>query len=346
MLALLFHGIDIFYDDRSKDILDKLSSRYPLKPYIVGTMGITSLFDSGIEGVELIFKRPSVAISELKRFDSVLLVLKARSIETARTFLGAIGERTDFQGEILGIDINTNSLFEVKSGISDIKSYLISLGFNEEPPGKGIDVTVEDNYLVRRIRGCKPGELLLFNGLVVGKIFDEEVRVYVKDNQIEMIHGVEIKKHGLEKIKEVDILSLKVDSTNGFEAREAFILRKLDGGHILFINHDAYSIYRNISNLSGAVTVGDDTTRISGYILQRFGVPLIGIVDGDKDGVIKGEHFHKGSVLFEVEGDDITGNKIQSHFFRENIFIKSDFQKLKGDIEKYLGKEIIRKIEY
>jgi len=346
MLALLFHGIDIFYDNRSRDILDKLSSRYHLKPYIVGTMGITSLLDIGIEGVELIFKRPSVAISEFKGFDSVLLVLKARSIETARTFLGAIGERTDFQGEILGIDINTNSLFEVKSGISDIKSYLISLGFNEEPPGKGIDVTVEDNYLVRRIRGCKPGELLLFNGLVVGKILDEEVRVYVKDNQVEEIQGVEIKKHGLEKIKKVDIFSLKVDSTNGFEEREAFIIRKLYGENILFINHDAYSIYKNLSNLSGAVTVGDDTTRISGYILQRFGLPLIGIVDGDKDGIIKGEHFHKGSVLFEVEGDDITGDIIQSHFFRGNITMKSDFHKLKNDIEKYLGKEIIRKIEY
>ncbi|MFA5558459.1 MAG: DUF2117 domain-containing protein [Methanofastidiosum sp.] len=346
MLALLFHGVDIFYDNRSKDILDKLSSRYELKSYIVGTMGITSLLDSGIEGVELIFKRPSVAISELKGFDSVLLVLKARSIETARTFLGAIGERVDFQGEILGIDINTSSLFEVKSGNSDIKSYLISLGFNQGPIGKGIDVTIEGKYLVRHIRGCKSGELLLFNGLVVGKIFDEEVRVYVKNNKIERIQGVEIKKHGLEKIKEIDIFSLKVDSTNGFEARDAFIVRKLDGENIIFINHDAYSIYRNLSNLSGAVTVGDDTTRISGYILQRFEVPLIGIVDGDKDGVIKGEHFHKGSVLFEVEGDDIIGEKIQSHFFRDNIYIKSDFQKLKDRIEKYLSKEIIRKIEY
>ncbi len=346
MLALFFHGIDIFYDNRSKDILNKLSNRYQLKPYIVGTMGITSLLDSGIEGVELIFKRPSVAISELKGFDSVLLVLKARSIETARTFLGAIGERTDFQGEILGIDINTNSLFEIKSEISDIKSYLISLGFNEEPIGKGIDVTIEDNYLVRRIRGCKSGELLLFNGLVVGKIFNEKVKVYVKDNKIERIHGVEIKKHGLEKIKEVDIFSLKIDSTNGFETRDTFIVKKLDGENIILINHNAYSIYRNLSNLSGAVTVGDDTTRISGYILQRFGIPLIGIVDGDKDGVIKGEHFHKGSVLFEVKGDDITGEKIQSHFFRDNISIKSDFQKLRNRIEKYLGKEIIRKIEY
>ncbi|HNR43882.1 MAG TPA: DUF2117 domain-containing protein, partial [Methanofastidiosum sp.] len=165
-------------------------------------------------------------------------------------------------------------------------------------------------------------------------------------NQIERIQGVEIKKHGLEKIKEVDIFSLKVDSTNGFEAREAFIVRKLYGENILFINHDAYSIYKNLSNLSGAVTVGDDTTRISGYILQRFGLPLIGIVDGDKDGIIKGEHFHKGSVLLEVERDDITGSIIQSHFFRENITMKSDFDKLKNDIEKYLGKEIIRKIEY
>ena len=346
MLALLFHGIDIFYDEKSKDILKELNGRYSIKPYIVGTMGITSLFDSDIEGVELLFKRPSVAISELKGFDSVLIVLKARSIETAMTFLGTIGDRADFNGEILGIDIKTHSLFEVKKGFSDIKNYLISLGFNEGPIGKGIDVTKEDERLVRKIRGCNSGELLLFNGLVVGKIFDKDVKIYVKDKKIERIQGVEIKKHGLEKIKEVDIFSLKVDSTEGFETREISKIRKLKGENILFINHDAYSIYKNLSNLSGAVTVGDDTTRISGYILKRFGVTLIGIVDGDKDGVIKGEHFCKGSVLFEVDGDDITGEKIQSHFFKGANTIKHDFQMLKKDIENYLGEEIIRKIEY
>ena len=346
MLALLFHGVDIFYDEISKDILEKLNARYRTKPYIIGTMGITSLFDSDIEGVEILFKRPSIAISELKGFDSVLIILKARSIETARAFLGAIGDRVYFNGEILGIDINTKSLFEVKPGLSDIKAYLISLGFKEGLIGKGIDVKVEDTSLVRTIRGCNPGELLLFKGLVVGKILDKDVKIYVKDKTIERIHGVDIKKHGLEKIKEVDIFSLKVDSTDGFEPRDIFKIRKLDGENILFINHDAYSIYKNLSNISGVVTVGDDTTRISGYILQRFGVPLIGIVDGDKDGIIKGEHFYKDSVLFEVEADDITGDKVQSHFFRGNITIKSDFQKLKHDIEKYLDKEIIRKIEY
>ena len=40
---------------------------------------------------------------------------------------------------------------------------------------------------------CNPGELLLFNGLVVGKIFDKDVKTYVKDKKIERIQGVQIK---------------------------------------------------------------------------------------------------------------------------------------------------------
>jgi len=139
---------------------------------------------------------------------------------------------------------------------------------------------------------------------------------------------------------------LKVVSTDGFETRDAPVLRKIQGENILLINHDAYSIYKNLSNLCGAVTVGDDTTRISGYILKRFGLPLIGIVDGDKDGVIKGEHFYSGSVLFEVEGDDVSGDRIRSHFFKGENILKSNFNKLKKDIEEYLGEEILRKIEY
>ncbi|NMC59560.1 MAG: DUF2117 domain-containing protein [Candidatus Methanofastidiosa archaeon] len=346
MLALLFHGIDIFYDKGSKNILQILSQTYKLKPYIVGTMGITSLFDSGIEGIELLFKRPSVAISELTEFDSVIIVMKARSIETARTFLGIIGERADFDGEILGIDIKTKSLFEVKPGISDKKDFLISLGFKEEFLCGGIDVQDYNGQLVRRIKGGTPGELLLLNGLVVGTVMKEDIRIYVKDNKIKRIDGIEIKKHGLEKIKEVDIYSLKVDSTGGFEAIDARFLREIHGQYIFFINHDAYSIYKNLSNIAGAVTIGDDTTRISGYILKRFGIPLIGIIDGDKDGVLKGEHFYRGSVLFEVEGDDIEGNRLFSYFFKGKPFIKSDFHSLKIEIEKFLEKKILKKIEY
>lgn len=346
MLALLFHGVDIFYDERSKEILKSLNKRYAMKSFIVGTMGITSMFDSGIEGVEMIFKRPSAAISELKGFDTVLFVLKARSIDTAKVFLGSIGERAVFDGGILGIDIETQTLFEAKKGNSNLKNYLTSLGFNESSVGKGIEVAKENGYFVRKVRGCVPGEFLLFNGLIVGKVTDKDVKVYVKDRKIDRIQGVKIKEHGLEKLKDIDIYSLKIDSTEGFQTRDPKTLRKLHGKNIVLINHDAYSIYQNLSNISGAVTIGDDTTRMSGYILKRFGIPLIGIIDGDKDGIIKGEHFYTGSVLFEVRGDDISGDKIQSYFFKGKKSIKTDFECLKKEIELHLGEEIIRKIEY
>ncbi|NMC77037.1 MAG: DUF2117 domain-containing protein [Candidatus Methanofastidiosa archaeon] len=346
MLALLFHGIDIFYDEESIWLLQNLSEKYILKSYIVGTMGITSLFDSRIEGVELIFKRPSKAISELEGFDKVIIVLKARSIETAKAFLGTIGERVSFDGEILGIDINTRSLFEVKPGLSDIKTYLLPLGYKEEYLSGGIDVKEEGDLLVRSVKGCKPGELLLFKGLVVGTVTSKDVKIFVKDKKIQNISGVKIKKHGLEKIKEIDIYSIKIDSTPGFETRDSTLIKKLKGDQILFINHDAYSIYKNLSNISGAVTVGDDTTRISGYILKRFGIPVIGIIDGDKDGVIKGEQFYTGSVLFHVEKDDIEGDKIFSYFFNKNSRIKSDYKLLRVNIENFLGEKILKKIEY
>ena len=105
-----------------------------------------------------------------------------------------------------------------------------------------------------------------------------------------------------------------------------------------------YSIYKNLSNLRGAVTVGDDTTRVSG-ISETDLESHYGIIDGDKDGVIKGECFY-GSVLFEVNGDDIAGDKIFSEFFKKNQTIKYDFNLLKKEIEIYLGKDILKKTEY
>jgi hypothetical protein len=89
-----------------------------------------------------------------------------------------------------------------------------------------------------------------------------------------------------------------------------------------------------------AVTIGDDTTSIAGDILKRFGIRMIGITDGDADGLISGiesgalDEYAKflplGSVIIRLkpETDDVIGEMV-----RKDIFKGSDEIELEGDVE-------------
>jgi hypothetical protein len=61
----------------------------------------------------------------------------------------------------------------------------------------------------------------------------------------------------------------------------------------------------------GVLAIGDDTTGVCGHILAHRGIPVLGIVDGDRD-VIVPPAFAAGSVVAEVLGerDDDVGREI------------------------------------
>jgi hypothetical protein len=60
------------------------------------------------------------------------------------------------------------------------------------------------------------------------------------------------------------------------------------------------------------ITVGDDTTAIAADIMTRFGIPIIGITDGDLDSVLEDTEVPAGSVIVRVRKgyDDILGQKV------------------------------------
>ena len=61
----------------------------------------------------------------------------------------------------------------------------------------------------------------------------------------------------------------------------------------------------------GVLAIGDDTTGVCGHILAHRGIPVLGIVDGDRD-VIVPPAFAARSVVAEVLGerDDDVGREI------------------------------------
>ncbi len=58
--------------------------------------------------------------------------------------------------------------------------------------------------------------------------------------------------------------------------------------------------------------MGDDTTTIAADILTHLGIPVIGIIDGDIDGVLENSMVPEGSVIIRVKAgfDDIVGREV------------------------------------
>jgi hypothetical protein len=78
------------------------------------------------------------------------------------------------------------------------------------------------------------------------------------------------------------------------------------------IDHCGHEIYSKMpDDCSGVLAIGDDTTAVCGHICAHRGIPVLGIVDGDRDAIVPSA-FAPGSVVVEVlrERDDDVGKEI------------------------------------
>ncbi|MCD4816947.1 MAG: DUF2117 domain-containing protein, partial [Methanosarcinales archaeon] len=81
--------------------------------------------------------------------------------------------------------------------------------------------------------------------------------------------------------------------------------------------HSAENTFEIAKDADMAVVVGDDTTAVAGDLLTRLGIPMIGIIDGDRDGITHHAHVPPGSVVIRVSpgNDDIVGRRVREEIF-------------------------------
>jgi hypothetical protein len=151
--------------------------------------------------------------------------------------------------------------------------------------------------------------------MVVGTVVDEDVAVIVQRGRIVDIAGVATKAHGLEKIGNIDLSTAYVKTGHLRASNEACVQRSmvparpLQRGSVIFVNHRADETLESVNETTiCAITVGDDTTTICGDILSRAGIPIVGITDGDGDGLYTGSCEVEGSRILRLNNasdDDI-----------------------------------------
>jgi len=214
-----------------------------------------------------------------------------------------------------------------------------------------------DEVVTRHIYGARLGEPLLVQGMVVGTVVDEDVAVIVQRGRIVDIVGVATKAHGLEKIGNIDLSTAYVKTGHLRASNEACVQRSmvparpLQRGSVTFVNHCADQTLESVSETTiCTITVGDDTTSICGDILSRVGIPIVGITDGDGDGLYTGACGVEGSLVLRLNNasDDDTGFSLErsgvlnggNHTLGNVTKIVTDFLRQNGvEFMTILGKD-------
>lgn len=212
--------------------------------------------------------------------------------------------------------------------------------------------------VIRKLSGVFSGENILINGIVIGKASSSEVSVVSENGFIVAIKRGEIKEHGLEKLhnyekrdpvdlakawvksgdlRRNDFFSLQGRKPNMCGRDSGFSSRPAAAGRVVLIDHAAEDTFELAADAEFAVTVGDDTTAIAGYILSRLGIPIIGITDGDCDRLACRAEIFPGSVVLRLAAgnDDILGKKLKQELLGgENSAVLEDICAFKEDVLK------------
>ncbi|WP_321420774.1 DUF2117 domain-containing protein [uncultured Methanomethylovorans sp.] len=349
-IGLVIHGPEIVDSGQAKKIIEILSAKGTVTSMIAGTMGKTAVIDAHLENTININRnlKPSECIEECIDTDDVIYLLNhGKNLETGIAFAGMVIshlKRKDEKpivhierpGSPDGAVIPWNELAQKYANtIANELGLSIILASEQE---KEILLESEGERVVRHLTGVQPGEKILVNGIVVGSATSFEVSIITENGYITQIKGGTLKEHGVEKLHNyehlvpIDLKSAWVKSgrlrSDNFKARtlktcelsalankENRINRR--GIRAVIVDHAAEKVFDIVPGADIAVTVGDDTTILAADILYRLGIPIIGITDGDSDGVSHRTHIFPGSTILRLipDSDDVIGRKILANVF-------------------------------
>jgi len=349
-IGLVIHGPEIVDSGQAKKIIELLSTKGTVTSMIAGTMGKTAVIDAHLENIIDIHRslKPSECIEKcINTKDVIYLLNHGKKLETGIAFARMVISHVKRKDEkpIVhierpessdGVVIPWNKLaLEYAKTIADELGLAIIIASEQE---KEILLEKEGERVVRHLTGVQPGEKILVNGIVVGSATSFEVSIIAENGYITQIKGGTMKEHGVEKIHDyenltpIDLKSAWVKSgklrSDNFKARtlktyelgtfanEENKMRK-QGIRAVIVDHAAEKVFDIVPGADVAVTVGDDTTILAADILYRLGIPIIGITDGDSDGISHKTHIFPGSTILRLipDSDDVIGRKILINLF-------------------------------
>ncbi|MCL7411000.1 MAG: DUF2117 domain-containing protein [Methanosarcinaceae archaeon] len=375
-IGVVIHGPEVIDSGQAKAIIDILSAEGEVCARLGGTMGRTAVIDAGLENIIDTNQRlkPSESIGTLSATSDVVFLLNhGKTTETGRAFGNiVISNLQDMDdkplihierpgcpdGEIISWNTSASRHAIKMSSVLDMKMFERSMSII-----KPMQIKTDGHRTIRKISGVHVGENILVNGVVIGSAETENIGIVVENGFVMSIEGGTVKEHGIEKLHDyenkvpIDIKSAWVKS--GSLRRSDYTPRigkniesdmgSGSGGKVVMIDHAAEHCFELADGAQLAITIGDDTTSIAGDILYRLGIPIIGITDGDFDGLSQNTHIYPSSIILRLRSghDDIVGRRIIEELFGGKNTVSFDrFETLKRKIIKIADDSIISFVHY
>ena len=376
-IGVVIHGPEVIDSGQAKAILDILSAEGEVCARLGGTMGRTAVIDAGLENLIDISQhsKPSESIDTLSATSDVIFLLNhGKTTETGRAFGSIVVSNLQdidskplihverpgcSDGEIISWNASASEYAKKISSVLDMK-----VSEQNTIYATPIQIETDGQRTIRKISGVHVDENILVNGIVIGKAESENIGIVVENGFVTSIEGGIVKEHGIEKLHDyennipIDIMTAWVKS--GSLRRSDFLPRIGRGknaggtntgtcGKAAMIDHAAEYCFELVDGAQIAVTIGDDTTAIAGDVLYRLGIPIIGITDGDFDGLSHNTHVYPGSTIFHLEPgyDDIVGRRISEELFGgKNIVLFDTVEMLRKKIVDIAGHSIVSFIYY
>jgi len=302
---LVLHGPEVF---DSGDVSYLISCLSPTRVIVAGVMGRTAAEESGI-ACEFISVPPSMLLKNLN--GCAILANHGKTPESGRIFGEIVASRL-FPRGLIQLECSDRTLYawnrpvdQVVHDIAEKTGYLV------------IPATVSERGIPgeRKIRGCIKGEPVYVDGIVIGHATGPEVILKAEEGTIVPVSGITPKIHGLEKIggkRYTDLSRVWCKSGKIRIGGPALSRKRRRNGRVLFIDHCGHQLYTLLTpEVCGIVSVGDDTTAVCGHICSHLGIPVFGIIDGDRDGIIEDRYARDSVIAIAVnERDDDIGAEV------------------------------------
>ncbi len=347
-IGVVVHGPYIVDSGHAEEILNLLQDYGQVKARLGGTMGRTAVHDAGLEDRIDISQKllPSESIDRFvhDKCDVIFLINYGKSSVTGHAFGFKVWSRCKNDPPLIQIERpgeDDGSVIAWENSLNEFAGQIAKrLNLRVIDPHE-IKMELMKNNITqthRKVAGVSPDENIFVNGIVIGKTTSKDVTLVVDDGIITEIIGGTLKEHGVEKLGKVDLTKAIIKT--GLLRRSEVTPRVLESFKndnkysIAFLNHAAEDIYR-LKDVDAVVTIGDDTTLVAGDILYRFGVPIIGITDGDIDKVVEKGFKADKSLIIELESgwDDVIGEKIFHELFNgEEIIEIENIESFKNEI--------------